>query len=52
VETNKERRQRTPAIVALVAEGFSAEPIRLVLDESDVFRSKRDAGTFREGDLM
>ena len=25
VETNKERRQRTPAIVALVSEGFSSE---------------------------
>jgi hypothetical protein len=39
-EPIKERRQRTPAVVALVSEGASAQkPIRLVLADSDCLRA-------------
>ena len=42
--TNKERRPKTPAVVALVSEGLLRNPIRL--------DSECDAGTFQEGEIM
>jgi len=51
-ETNKDRRQRTPAVVALISEGFSSETDPAAPGRVCHPPSEFDAGTFRNTDLM
>jgi hypothetical protein len=48
--TNKNRRQRTPTVVALISESFQLKPIRLP-GRLCVPWSEFDAGTFRNTDF-